>query len=153
MMAELKDLLVDKEELDKGLLADLLLPFVGIDIHSGQMVPKEGWEKLNVDQKILVNALTRKAAMSMPEVDLVREAAAAKEIEAATGIKGGTLRPRLVALKDIGLLRQDKDRNYFAPTPAVLQIGKIIGGGVSENGARTSKRTPPKRRATSRRSR
>jgi len=125
-MAELKDLLVDRAQLDQELLAEVLLPFVGIDARTAQIVPVEGWMKLSPEAKILVFLLARKAMMALPEVDISVEGAAPKEIENDAGIKGGTLRPKLVRLRAEGVLSQDAEGRYFVPTHAVLRAKNLI---------------------------
>jgi hypothetical protein len=131
-VAELKDLLVDRSKLDEALLAGLLGPYIGIDPERREVVPMEGWTRLGLEGKILTYLLARKAMHSMSEVGLEIEAAAAKEIETATGVKGGTLRPKLIRMKGDGLLTQDGERRYFIPTHAVIRIQPLIEG--SSNG-------------------
>ena len=125
-MAELRDLLVDRAELDQQLLAEVLAPFVGIDGQRAEVVPGEGWTRLAPDAKILVFLLARKAMVALPEVDVSVEGAAPKEIERDAGIKGGTLRPKLVRLRKEGLLAQDDDGRYFVPTHAVHRAKSLI---------------------------
>lgn len=125
-MAELKDLLVNRAQMDEALLAGLLSPFLGIDGERAEIVPMEGWTRLSIEGKVLAYLLARKAMASMEEVRLEIEAALPKEIEAATGVKGGTLRPKLVRMKSSGLLSQDNARRYFVPTHAVVRVKPIL---------------------------
>jgi hypothetical protein len=125
-VAELKDLLVDRAQLDQKLLAEVLVPFVGIDPRTAEIVPMEGWMKLSPDAKILVFLLARKAMAAMPEVEIAAEGAAPKEIERDAGVKGGTLRPKLVRLKKEGILAQDPEGRYFVPTHAVGRARNLI---------------------------
>jgi hypothetical protein len=125
-MAELKDLLVNRARMDEALLAELLSPFLGIDAERMEVVPMEGWVRLSIEGRVLAYLLARKAMASMEEVRLEVEAASPKDIEAATGVKGGTLRPKLVRMKASGLVSQDNARRYFVPTHAVVRIKPII---------------------------
>lgn len=128
-MADLQDLLVDREELDRKLLAEILRPYVGIDAVRQEIVPKEDWRGLNSEAKALVFLLARRAMVAMPEVPLEVEGALPREITAETGVKGGTLRPKLRAMAREGLLSQDSSGRYLVPTYAVLRAKKVILGG------------------------
>lgn len=125
-MAELKDLLVNRAELDRQLLAELLAPYIGIDAERREVVPMARWGDLSPEGKTLVFLLARKAMCALPEVDLNVEAAPPKEIEAGTGVKGGTLRPKLGKMMAQGILRQDAAKGYFIPTHAVHRAKQII---------------------------
>lgn len=151
-MAELEDLLVDRAKLDRKLLTEVLAPFIGIDAEAKEVVPQSGWGRLGPDAKILVYLLARKAMRAMKSVGLEVEAAAAKEIEAATGVKGGTLRPKLIKMKTDGMLAQDKSKRYFVPTHAVLRAKEEIEGGIRNNGQRGDSARPTRGRRARRRS-
>ena len=125
-MAELKDLLVDRGKLDEELLAEVLLPLAGIDPGTQEIVPREGWKNLTPEGKILVVLLGRKAMCAMTEIDLDVESLAAKDVEKATGLKGGTLRPTLTRMKGKGLITQDKQKRYAVPVTAVLSAKEVL---------------------------
>ena len=128
-MPELEELLVNREELDRQLLAEVLLPFVGIDPARKEIVPKEAWSGLNAEGKILIVLLTRKAMYAMPEVGIGVEGLASKEVEVATGVKGGTLRPTLTRMKKKGLISQDGQKRYYIPGTSVLAVKSAVRGG------------------------
>jgi hypothetical protein len=121
-MPGLEDLLVDRVQLNEELLRSLLLPYVGIDGERQEIVPKATWVSLSAEQKILILLLARKAMSVLPSIALQNEGASPKEIEGATGVPGGTLRPKLRNLKGLKVLAQDKDGGYFVPTHALSQM-------------------------------
>jgi DNA-binding IclR family transcriptional regulator len=90
------------------------------------VVPTQGWARLSPDAKILVFLLARKAMVALPDVALAIEGAAPREIERDAGIKGGTLRPKLVRLRKEGLLAQDDEGRYYVPTHAVLRAKTLV---------------------------
>ena len=144
-MADLEDLLVDGAELDRALLSELLAAYVGIDAAATGIVPKQGWAGLGPDAKVLVYLLARKAMVALDAVDLEIEGALPKEIEESTGVKGGTLRPKLAGMKNEGVLAQDGAKRYFVPTHAVLRAkAKIERTRVSGSGE--SDGTPARQR-------
>ena len=146
-MADLEDLLVDAAQLDRALLSELLGAYVGIDAAAAGVVPKEGWARLNSDLKILVYLLARKAMVALDAVDLEVEGALPKVIEEHTGVKGGTLRPKLVRMKGEGLLSQDEGKGYFVPTHAVLRVKEQIETARSGNGAEKGDGSPARKRS------
>ena len=125
-MAELKDLLVNRGELDEQLLTEVLLPLVGIDPSTMEVVPREGWRKLKPEGKILTVLLARKAMCAMSEIALEVEGLASKDLQKATGVKGGTLRPTLTRMKDKGLIMQDSRKLYSVPVTAVLTAKEVL---------------------------
>jgi hypothetical protein len=131
-MPNLEDLLIDRAELDRGLLAEVLAPLVGIDRNTSEVVPMEGWNGLSAEGKVLVFLLARKAMAALPGVRMESEGAMPREIEEATGVKGGTLRPKLARMKARGLVSQDRAKRYFVPTHAVLRVKELIGGHHSD---------------------
>ncbi len=132
-MSELEELLIDRAELDKNLLAEVLLPYIGIDAGRREIVPREGWRRLSGEAKILVFLLGRKAMVAMNAIDM--EGALPQEIERRTGVKGGTLRPKLRSMRSDGLLAQEGS-NYFVPTHALHRAKDLILGGVQSDEAR-----------------
>lgn len=145
-MPELEDLLVDRAELDRKLLAEVLVGFVGIDGGRKEIVTRPGWEKLGVEQKVLVLLLARKAMAAMPEVGLETEGMSPKDIEAATGVRGGTLRPALSGMRKQSRLAQDKAKRYYVPTHAVNAVCSVITGDGRENGQRSHAKRPGRSR-------
>ena len=145
-MSDLEDLLVDRAELDRALLSALLGAYVGIDAATGGIVPKEDWIRLGPDAKVLVYLLARKAMVALEAVELQDEGALPKEIELRTGVKGGTLRPKLVRMKSEGILAQDDAKCYFVPTHAILRAKEAIEKARSADPSSTREGRSPRRR-------
>jgi hypothetical protein len=150
-MGDLNELLVDREELDRGLLAETLLPLIGIDRNTLDVVPKPGWNALSAEGKIIVYLLARKAMVAMPDLSLDVEGALPQEIERNTGVRGGTLRPRLREMLADALLAQDSAGRYFVPVHAVLRARESIVGGSTNGQGRNPSGSA--RRSRARRSR
>ncbi|MEW6276077.1 MAG: hypothetical protein AB1556_13340 [Bacillota bacterium] len=113
-MPKLEDLLFDPNQVDKEVLAEILLPYIGIEKDSGKITFKDEWGKLSNKHKVLVYLLARKALVVMQIVKQEEEAQGPAEIEARTGIKGGSLRPSLMGLRREGLVDQCSE-GYFVP--------------------------------------
>lgn len=120
-MAKLEDLLVDTRELDRGLAAALLAPYLRIDRTSCTIIPQDGWLQLSNDGRILLYLVARRAmrALGLP---LAEEAATPVEIARATGIPGGSVRPALKRLLKSRLVESDLARGYIVPNYALPRV-------------------------------
>jgi hypothetical protein len=148
-MAKLEDLLVDRAELDRALLADVLLPYVGIDSQRQEIVPRDGWADLGAEARILLFLLGRKALSALGSLVPEEEGALPREVEAGTGVRGNTLRPTLTKLRKEGLIRQDSRKRYLVPAYGVESAkNRISGGGANGSGsdAKSIRRRPGPRR-------
>jgi hypothetical protein len=114
-MPELEDLLFDPIEVNRRLLAGLLLPYASIQRNDGKVVFKDQWYALNIKKKILVHLASRKAATILGLLDEEAEPQFPNEIESYTEIKGNSLRPALKELMEERLLEQSSDGRYFIP--------------------------------------
>jgi len=124
-MAELEDLIVSGEELDKKLVAEILAPYVQLDKDKCTIRPSEGWMRLSEGQKILVYLIARKAMMAL-SFNLPVEGATASEAVQDTGVKKGTAHPALRKLLGERLLEQSKDNRYIVPNYAIPQIRSML---------------------------
>jgi len=124
-MAELKDLIVSGEELDKKLVAEILAPYVQLDKDKCIIRPTEGWMRLSEGQKILVYLIARKAMIAL-SFNLLIEGATASEVVQDTGVKKGTAHPALRKLLGERLLEQSKDNRYIVPNYAIPQIRSML---------------------------
>jgi len=125
-MAELEDLIVSGEELDKKLVAEILASYVRLDKDKCTIRPTEVWTQLSEEQKILVYLLARKAMMAL-SFDLTVEGATASEVVQDTGVKKGTAHPALrKLLVDDRLLEQSEHRRYFVPNYAIPRIKSML---------------------------
>lgn len=125
----LDSLLVDGSELDRALLAGILLPRARLHLDRGKITIRftEVGDKLTVKEKIVVYLLARKAQSLKDLEGQTIEQASPSEIEKATGIAGGTLRPTLRKLVDERLLVQDsKGGAYSVPNYALNRIKEFL---------------------------
>jgi hypothetical protein len=124
----LDKLIEDGNSLDRTLLADIVFPRARLYLDRGkyQIRFTPQGEKLTAGGKILVYLLARKALALKIEGEFIEEVVPA-EIEKATGIAGGTLRPTLRRLLDEKLIVQDgKGAGYFVPNWALNSIQKTL---------------------------
>jgi len=106
----------------REVLADTVFPFARIDGETLDVrFTKEG-ELLTVREKLLVFLLARKALLMGNKIPL--EAVSPSEIERATSISGGTIRPVLRKLVDEKLIREDN--GYFVPNSRIKEINSIL---------------------------
>lgn len=126
-MPKLEDLLVDPNEVDEELLAAILLPYTRIEKESGKITFTEEWSKLNNKNKILIYLAARKALVTIKMLDKEEEAQAPNEIEAITGIKGGSLRPALMELLQEKLIAKNPN-GYYVPGFKLRTLYSAIGG-------------------------
>jgi len=124
-MAELEDLVVSGEELDKKLVAEILVPYVQLDKDKRSIRPTDGWIRLSEAQKILVYLLARKAMVAL-NFDLTAEGATASEVVEDTGVKKGTAHPALRKLLGNRFLEQSEGARYSVPNYAIPQIKSIL---------------------------
>lgn len=105
----------------KVLLAELILPFAGVNPETGEVYFKEAAENLlNAKQKILVFLLCR-FALSTLENTSFSPYVSPKEIERETHIKGGTVRPMLSQLIEDKIVVKSGD-GYIVPASYLVQI-------------------------------
>lgn len=123
-------LFVDGQAIDRELLANAIFPYVRIYLEQGNAqiaFTKEG-EALTSKEKLLTYLLARKAIHLRNKELLASEAVSPKELEAATGIPGGTIRPVLKQLRDERLVQIDKSEEggYIARNHALNQISEML---------------------------
>lgn len=124
-MAELEDLVVSGEELDKKLVAEILAPYLRLDKDKCSIRPTEGWLRLSEEQKIPVYLLARKAMVAL-NFGLTAEGATASEVVRDTGVKRGTAHPALRRLLGNRSLEQSQDGRYSVPNYAIPQIKSML---------------------------
>lgn len=106
----------------REVLADTIFPFARIDIDSLEVRFTQEGELLTVREKLLVYMLTRKALVMGNKLD--EEAIAPIELEKATNISGGTIRPVLRKLVDEKLIREEN--GYLIPNSRIKDVSKIL---------------------------
>jgi len=130
-MTQLDALFVSGDEVDEGVVADILSPFLRVDRDSCSIVPNERWLKANNNLKIMLFLVARKA-MKLRGLAIDNEGALPSEIENDTGIKGGSVRPRLKSLLDEKVISRTKDGRYFVPNYSLARISSIVNTWLKE---------------------
>jgi hypothetical protein len=112
----------------RDLLADTVLPFIRFsDRAAPEIVFTLEGEKLTAKEKLLVFLLGRKILFVKGYVPL--EGIGPGDIEKATRIPGGTIRPRLRDLVDEKLVRiAEAEGGYLVPNSRVRQISDMLRG-------------------------
>lgn len=125
MTNQLDDLFINGKELDQGLVAKILAPFLRIDRDSCGIIPTERWLKLNNELKIILFLVARKV-MKLRDLPIDNEGATPAEIETETGIKGGSIRPKLRGLFEDKTINRTEDARYFVPNYSLTKIKTMI---------------------------
>lgn len=126
-MTALEQLLVSGKELNKDLVAEILAPHLRIDADTCEVLPTATWPSQSAETKALLYLIARKAMVAL-ELPLRTEGATPQEIELATGVVGGTLRPVLKRLLDKHSLTRSRDGRYSVPNHALESIKSTVGG-------------------------
>jgi hypothetical protein len=105
----------------RALLAQLILPFAGVNPETGDVYFKSTEDLLNAKQKILVYLLCRLALVSQPETSFSKYVSP-KEIELATHLPGGTVRPNLSHLVSDDKVVIKSGDGYLVPASYLNQI-------------------------------
>jgi hypothetical protein len=125
----LDDLFVKKEEINRELLARLLVSYVKIyvDKDTPEIVLTKETQKLNIREKLLIYLLARKAIVFRLGEEVYTEYVSPMEIEKETGLKGGSIRPLLRQLLDERLVANDaNEKGYYVPTHAIENIVEML---------------------------
>jgi hypothetical protein len=132
-MAALEDLVVSGEELDREALAGLLGPLVRLNKdRPGAIIPQDPWSRMSNDGRILTYLLARKAMCAVSLLPEEAEAATPADVEQATGLPGGSVRPGLRRLVEQRLVREPAPHQYSVPNLALGRartfLRRWIGG-------------------------
>lgn len=130
-MTQLDALFVSGDEVDQGLVVGILSPFLRVDRDSCSIVPNERWLKVNNKLKIVLFLIARKA-MKLRGLPIDNEGALPSEIEEGTGVKGGSIRPRLKSLLEEKVINRTKDGKYFVPNYSLMRIKAMMDTQVKE---------------------
>lgn len=124
-MAELEELVVNGTEMDRKLVAEILISYVRLDKENCDIRPTEEWNRLSPEQKILAYLIARKAMVALG-FNLPVEGSKASEVVQATGVKSGTAYPALRKLFGDRIVEQSPDRRYFVPNHAIPQVKLML---------------------------
>lgn len=124
-MTALEDLVVDAREIDRELVATFLKPYLRIDGPTCGILPQPGWAEVPNEARVLLYLVARKAMVAL-DLPLPHEAASPQEIERATGIPGGSVRPALKRLLKAKLVERDLASGYVVPNYAMLRARAYV---------------------------
>ena len=113
-------LVVDQAEVDRELIAELLADKVTIDPNATTFVFKYHVRKQLSKANVVLTALLAQKALVLLGAD-TSELLQPRELEACTGIRGGTLRPILKRLHDEGIIGRQSG-GYMVPNHALEDV-------------------------------
>lgn len=108
----LEDLLVDEEQMNRELLANLLDEYVRIGNESGSLITRPAFKELTAKRKIVVVLLAQRASHELGKAN--SEWLSPSEISEISGIKSGTIYPSIRDLEEEGIAESD-DGSYHIP--------------------------------------
>jgi hypothetical protein len=115
----------------RALLAKMIFPFASIDPDSGEIYFKTTADDLNAKQKVLVYLLCRLALSTRPKATL-SATVSPKEVELATNLPGGTVRPKLTQLVNERIARKNGD-GYFLPPVNLNSAYKELQSAIEQS--------------------
>jgi hypothetical protein len=118
-------LVVDETEVAREGLASVLSAFVRFT-RSGDLLLQADFEELDAERKVLCLLLAMRAANLLGL--RAEPGALPRELVLASGMPGGTVRPKLSGLLEQRLIARDGGR-YVVPAHAITRVASLIGGG------------------------
>jgi hypothetical protein len=121
----IEDLVIDARDLDRELVGSLLAPYLRIDRSSCEVIPLGPWDDAPNEVRVLLYLLARRAmrALALP---ISTDAASPVEIERATGIPGGSVRPALKRLLKARAVAKQAGTGYIVPNYAMSRVREYI---------------------------
>jgi hypothetical protein len=116
-------LVADEAEVNRELLANVLEGKVRLDLGRGTFTFLQGVRNGLGGRGLVVTALLAQQALHLLQ-ERHASGLAPREIEAATGIPGGTLRPILKRLADKGIVRKEDTGVYTVPGYALEDVAR-----------------------------
>lgn len=126
----LDDIFTNEQEVDPKMLAEILRPFVKINVESNAVIFTEEGFSLPVTHKVLLFLVVRKALKFRNKVDL--EEVSPAEIISETGLKTGSVHPALKFLREKGLV-MSKNGKYFLANYQLIKIKSMFCQGREKN--------------------
>ena len=120
----LSQLLVDKQEVDRKALANMIAPYAKIDRETGEPHLTAAYTNLDNKQKILVVLLSRKAARLL-ELPIRNEELTPTEISHVSGVKTDSVKPTVSKLAKERLLGKNGSA-YYVPNYAIHAVGELM---------------------------
>jgi hypothetical protein len=122
----LKDLVAEKGALDEAAIERIVGPYVRYDVEAKEIIYTQTFAGLSNKAKILVYLVALQGWKFVTE-DLLASDARPGDIEAATGIPGGSLRPTLRGLCDSHVL-SERDSRYSVRATSLPIIEAELNG-------------------------
>jgi len=139
----LKDLVAEKGALDEAAIERIVGPYVRYDIEAQEVTFMPAFASLANKAKILVYLVALQGWKFVTDEPMDADARPS-DIEAATGIPGGSLRPTLRGLCDAHLLTERDSRYSVRGTTFPLIEAELTGGG--DDGGFVRRARPPVRK-------
>lgn len=124
-MVALEELVVDAREIDRELVATFLQPYLRIDGPTCGIIPMPAWGEVPNEARVLLYLVARKAMHAL-DLPIAAEGASPQEIERATGIPGGSVRPALKRLLKGRLVERELGGGYIVPNYAMLRARAYV---------------------------
>jgi DNA-binding transcriptional ArsR family regulator len=124
-MTALEELVVDAREIDRELVATFLKPYLRIDGPTCGIIPMPAWGEVPNEARVLLYLVARKAMRAL-ELPIASEGASPQEIERATGIPGGSVRPALKRLLKARLVERQLGTGYIVPNYAMVRARAYV---------------------------
>jgi len=127
MQDPLDQLFVKTEQVEgeqRAILAQLILPYASINADTGDVHFKATFDDLSTKQKILLYLLCRLALSTRPNTTFT-VAVSPIEVEKATMLPGGTVRPKLTELVKDRIIVKSGD-GYSVPAVNLQRARKIF---------------------------
>lgn len=126
----LDDLVVDEEEINEELLAEILQEFVRFGKQSGEIIFQPGFENLTAKGKIAIVLLSKRAQFERGEIET--EWVSPSEVQEITGISKGTVNPTLRNLYEDGPA-ENNDGKYRVPPYKLQRIKELVEDAYDES--------------------
>jgi DNA-binding transcriptional ArsR family regulator len=126
MSNPLEELLLDADEVDQAQLAQGLKGVLGVDRKTGRVVLKPGFNALDTRRRCLAFLLGAKVARLLQLVET--EAVAPKDLQKATGMPQGTVRPKLSQLYDERIVSKTSSGSYYVDSHQVSAALEVLKG-------------------------
>jgi hypothetical protein len=126
-MMALEELLVDARELDREMVGGVLHPYLRIDRSTCEILPLPAWDDAPNEVRVLLYLLARRAMRALDlELPGSRDAASPVEIERATGIPGGSVRPALKRLLKARIVAKQGGIGYIVPNYSMSRVREYV---------------------------
>ena len=118
-------LVVDEAAIDREMLAEVLETRVRLDLTRGSFTFLPGVRDRMSNRQQVVAALLATKALHLLK-DELPDGLHPQDLEAVTGIKGGTLRPLLRVLVERRVVSQSAEKAYIVPGFALEEAGRFL---------------------------